>query len=628
MKTTFDYFKYLFLCIVVCAFTACSDDDDEGNSSAVIEIADQYKTITCTGADNDAIEITFTAKNDWTALPSHSWIDLSKRSGSAGDQTIIVSIDDNEEFKTRIGTITLKDKVSGKTVDITVTQGEKNSYFTFTSVKGESKENGILIINNEQQMITDTVNIASNYEYSVAVDVNWLSYKKVNTNADGSAKYVFYADPAKLYEAAGYKEQTATVSFEYQAATRVPATKKYQVKFAGVTPQIVFYTSSESTSAAELVDDLGDGIYKATINVKSNIAFSINNSSDYSTYEINGDGNKSKDYFQTETSINIMLKDGKLDTEDLNNGKVEFVSEHDATMVIGSLPVVVKGVGDDYIYIDETSFIEAGKDQMTNTYMFPAEGNAEGMPFKVRASHLDDVIFYMALMEAPMGYPSIVIAKNMQNVWPQFGGIEAATPLNRSAVETGNYIVWNSPRNEMESMGGGDPSANRFIALFAVSKNKYPDFDSMFDFPVDDPDNYLDATLKPELEGSYIVLGQKGMEKHYNFYSEQLPTNGTVIEVPAEGGSITIDYEVETDMISMYNNVEWFDESDPYDWKGDGMWEEKNLSVKYTAGLPQMVITVTEATQTREFNCGIAAYVEGRNNDYMLRTFTIKQVVK
>lgn len=62
MKTTFDYFKYLFLCIVVCAFTACSDDDDEGNSSAVIEIADQYKTITCTGADNDAIEITFTAK--------------------------------------------------------------------------------------------------------------------------------------------------------------------------------------------------------------------------------------------------------------------------------------------------------------------------------------------------------------------------------------------------------------------------------------------------------------------------------------------------------------------------------------------------------------------------------------
>lgn len=628
MKTTFDYFKYLFLCIVVCAFTACSDDDDEGNSSAVIEIADQYKTITCTGADNDAIEITFTAKNDWTALPSHSWIDLSKRSGSAGDQTIIVSIDDNEEFKTRIGTITLKDKVSGKTVDITVTQGEKNSYFTFTSVKGESKENGILIINNEQQMITDTVNIASNYEYSVAVDVNWLSYKKVNTNADGSAKYVFYADPAKLYEAAGYKEQTATVSFEYQAATRVPATKKYQVKFAGVTPQIVFYTSSESTSAAELVDDLGDGIYKATINVKSNIAFSINNSSDYSTYEINGDGNKSKDYFQTETSINIMLKDGKLDTEDLNNGKVEFVSEHDATMVIGSLPVVVKGVGDDYIYIDETSFIEAGKDQMTNTYMFPAEGNAEGMPFKVRASHLDDVIFYMALMEAPMGYPSIVIAKDMQNAWPQFGGIEAATPLCRSAVETGNYIVWNSPRNEMESMAGGDPSANRFIALFAVSKNKYPDFDSMFDFPVDDPDNYLDATLKPELEGSYIVLGQKGMEKHYNFYSEQLPTNGTVIEVPAEGGSITIDYEVETDMISMYNNVEWFDESDPYDWKGDGMWEEKNLSVKYTSGLPQMVITVTEATQTREFNCGIAAYVEGRDNDYMLRTFTIKQVVK
>lgn len=62
MKTTSSYFKYLFVCVLMCTFVACGDDDDNNNgSNATIELLSPAE-ITCTGADNDAITITFIAE--------------------------------------------------------------------------------------------------------------------------------------------------------------------------------------------------------------------------------------------------------------------------------------------------------------------------------------------------------------------------------------------------------------------------------------------------------------------------------------------------------------------------------------------------------------------------------------
>ena len=145
MKTILGFFQYLLIvCATVVSFAACSSDDDDNGSNATIDITSPVdKKITCTGKDNNDVSVSFTASNDWTAIPSHKWISLSKMTGSAGDNTIMVSVDDNDAYKTRIGTITIKDKVSGKSADITVTQGEKDGVLTFST---ESQTGASLVI--------------------------------------------------------------------------------------------------------------------------------------------------------------------------------------------------------------------------------------------------------------------------------------------------------------------------------------------------------------------------------------------------------------------------------------------------------------------------------------------------
>lgn len=633
MKTTFDYFKYLFLCIVVCAFTACSDDDDEGNSSAVIEIADQYKTITCTGADNDAIEITFTAKNDWTALPSHSWIDLSKRSGSAGDQTIIVSIDDNEEFKTRIGTITLKDKVSGKTVDIIVTQGEKNSYFTFTSVKGESKENGILIINNEQQMITDTVNIASNYEYSVAVDVNWLSYKKVNTNADGSAKYVFYADPAKLYEAAGYEEETATVSFEYQAATRVPATKTYQVKFAGITPKI------EADASPVVLEDNGEN-YMATVHIVSNMVWDMGNKLTFANSEYSGSGNKSKQYFEAETSITFTYNKAELQIEE-ETENLTFI-DAEKNVLNYSVNVIYPGVGEEYVYLDNTAF-NLGDNRMHTFEAFgePDPDNGPGMykdlslNFQVKAAHKDKIEFYLIKQQ----FAGAPIYKTLLDSWGDeastnmtgyqgWGFVEdLETNLTRTNVETVTKTLYVRSRGN-EWNGSSKEDEERYFAFLAVSSTKYPTFESLFD---------EDGNLKSELEGKYVFCSQKASSSVTDFECPDLKDK--TIQVGAQGETLTFQYfglDLNAEKWGAswtYGDIEVFDgklTSEPENW-GTGEMIKSSDFGEYdpVEGTGKITIIVAPNTTGKERTENFAIFAGMPEfNNAVFTYFTINQAAE
>lgn len=628
MKTTFDYFKYLFLCIVVCAFTACSDDDDEGNSNTVIEIADQYKTITCTGADNDAKEIIFTAKNDWTALPSHSWIDLSKRSGSAGDQTIIVSIDDNEEFKTRIGTITLKDKVSGKTVDITVTQGEKNSYFTFTSVKGESKENGILIINNEQQMITDTVNIASNYEYSVVVDVSWLSYKKVSTNADGSAKYVFYADPAKLYEATGYKEDIATVSFEYQAATRVPATKTYQVKFAGITPKI------EADASPVVLEDNGE-VYKATVHVTSNIVWTLGNDKlAFADIEYNGEGNNSMHYFETETSISITYNKTELQIEP-EEGKLTFVGS-DGKVLEYAVSVKYPGVGDDYVYLNEESFHLNG-DRMCIFNAFREASSPYDkitLDFQVKAAHPENLVFYVVRQnyQGANVYSTFLKGEyeestDMTDEYSGWGYVKDPTDeLTRANVTTVTKRLFINPRSSYEF--GSSEDEERYFAVFAVSSTKYPTFEDMFDD---------DGVLKEELMDKFINCSQKASSSVTDFECPDLKDK--TIQVGAQGETLTFQYfglDLNAEKWGAswtYGDIEVFDgklTSEPENW-GTGEMIKSSDFGEYDPVEGTGTITITVAPNTtgkeRTENFAIFAGMLEFNNA-VFAYFTINQAAE
>lgn len=521
MKTTSIYFKYLFVCVLMCAFVACGDDDDNNKgSNANIEVLfPEDLAITCTGANNDAVTVTFVAENDWTAIVSHNWIDLSKRTGSAGDQKIIVTVEDNDDFKTRIGTITIKDKISGKSVDIVVTQGEKGSNLTFST---EDQNGTILAIDNEKQEITAEVSVKSNYDYSIAISPDWLTYEDKGRNSDGSRKYIFHADPVKLYTAGGYGEQTAIVSFAYQAETRTPATKEYAVKFAGITPAITFYEDEESIAATTLSSD--EGTYRSVVKVTSNVAWKLNNSSDYSEATIISE-NISKNFFETQLSMNVEIKDGALDTDDLTGGKVE-VLDANTDKVLKSLPVIVEGVGTDYIYIDETNFIEAGKDQTTGVYMFAKEGGK--MNFKVQAANLEDVsLLLLRVVLSENNVPSVIRRVRVDtNGYDPEDYMMISSPWgqckpvikSRSAIQSGEFTIEMNARDiETETGMNGEMLAyeNRFFALFAVSTKKYadPDEGDIMGADLFDINEESGAwELRPELENSYIILGQNKEE--------------------------------------------------------------------------------------------------------------------
>lgn len=531
MKTTFGFLKYALLCVAMFAFAACSNDDDDADNggSGEIVIAEDLKTIACTGSDNDSKSITFTAKNDWTAIASHSWIDLSKRTGSAGDNTIIITIEDNDDFKTRIGTVTIKDKVSGKSIDIIITQGEKGSVFTITGTDGNPKsQGGTLIINNESQVITDTILVASNYDYTVKTDAVWLTYEKISDN--GSTKYVFHADPAKLYADTKYQEKTTKVSFEYLAATRAPATQTYDVKFAGITPSLV------ADASPVVLEDNGDG-YKATIHLTSNVKWDLGANLAFATARINGE-NKSKQYFETSASVTFTYNKDELQVEE-ESADFTFVDEANKVLDY-SLKVTYPGTGNDYVYLDLASF-NLGDNRMHTFEAFGAPGEYAGMyenvtvDFKVKAADKNKVAFYLVRQSfagAPLyaTYMDDYQEEQSTNIENKWGWVEDATPTTRTLVETiTKTLSIKSRGNELD--GTSVEGEERFFAFLAVSSEKYPKFADLFD---------ADGNLKPELDGTYVYCSQKAAATYRDFVCEGL--NNQTIQFAAAGETKTFDY--------------------------------------------------------------------------------------
>lgn len=624
MKTTLTYFKYLFVCVLMCAFAACGDDDDEskGSNTTIEVVSPADLAITCTGSDNDAVTVSFVAENDWTAIVSHNWIDLSKRTGSAGEQKIIVTVENNDDFKTRIGTITIKDKASGKSVDIVVTQGEKGSVLTFST---ENQNGTDLVINNEKQEITAEVNVKSNYDYSISISPDWLTYEKKGRNDDGSIKYVFHADPEKLHAAGGYNEQTAIVSFAYQAETRTPATKDYAVKFAGIIP-----TMTCDMIPVVLDDEFGDG-YGATIHITSNIKWALGNTPSFTevTYPVT---NSSVNFFEVNTSVKLTYNKADLQVEE-ENGTLTFVDAEGKAMDY-SLSVKYPGVGNDYVEIDNTAF----KMPDNQLYMFDAHG-AEEYPgyygdipinFQVKAANKDNLAFYIVRQNFG-GSPVYSTYMN------SFGDEESANMTGyqgwafiedsevdntRAVVETITKILFVKSRGN-EWNGSSIEDEDRYFALFAVSATKYPTFESLFD---------EEGELKPELDAKYINLGQKKKGGVEDFVCEDL-TGQTLTASPAEE-TFTFEYSgidlsSEDWGATWYHGVEIVDGvMDKGEYGAGDMINLKGTKMgPLVDGIGQITITVASNTTGKERSEKFAICA-GTLEDAVITYFTIKQAAK
>lgn len=654
MKTMKNYLWRLFaICAVVAVFSSCSNDDEEGGAASSIQLISDAE-ITCLAEQSDILKIDFSASGKWTAKASVGWIKLTKRSGEAGDNiTIPFTVDGNDLFKQRVGIITVKDPATGKGVDVTVIQGEKDAKIVFTGENADGT--GVkLAIDEENKQITATVKVTSNYDWSIETDNSWLTYTKESAG-NGSFNVTFYADPDKLYQAGGYGQQKGIANFTYISETRSPAVKAYEVNFEGITPKLTFIEKEDgiSTEFTEifLKDVYNEGVFKKSIIVSSNVKWKLGDKPSFAKvgYNVDSDeaetqNNNSVNFFTTETVVYFDLQEGKLDTTEKLSESQKFVDANSQEVLEDALKVTCEPVGEDYVFIDAKDF---PKDLNGNygVYMFEAS-HEDGWSnvtkkFSVRCGNHDNMYFFIARLNSVSAtlYDTYVDERGQErstnmtgvswqgkwgSVWP------VEEEYTRSAVDTKEYEISISPRNSSEGEMGSVAEKDRYFALFAICTD-YIEYEDLFD---------ENGELKEEYQNSYIILGQKAQQIEFTFESKKLPIDGTVLEFAAEGETIEIDYVTNADPnfngTQLFENVKVHTQGDPiatWDedfekvsgaWSGDCVFgSHKVISLKYEKGKILLTLKANETSKERIISAAFAIYMETQS--YLVRTFTIKQ---
>ena len=532
MKTTMIYFRQLLaLCVVLVAFAACGDDEktEGGGASSGIQLTSIDK-ITCL-ADESTIDINFTASGEWAASSSASWVKLGKLMGAAGEVTLTAKISENETFDIRPATITIKDKGTGQAATISVKQAAKGTILFFSSESQFGKAFDNAQVSDEKTEFVTSVNVSSNYDWTLTTDKDWLSYTKAEeANEDGSYTVTFYADFEKLYQAGGYEAQNAIAHFQYSSTTRTPATVDYQLDFLGITPSLTF----DVDKAVFLDEDL-DGEYAALVTVYSNIAWDFDAIPDFvESTEVLGNNNSAK-FLPTESRVKIVFRNSALDTDELT-GNITFKDVTTDKALEGmKLPVEFPGLGGKYVTFDRSNFIDNDPSDMYPYFMFDATGvwNENYTEFSTErkvdiiASDAWDIVIYTVEYD-----PDMDRVKTREIKWlEKYEDNEMAKNTRSNLVNT-NYILKAQDRGENMDM---EPQKDRFCAVFIVSYTEYPDVSSLFDG---------NNELREGLRDIALIVGQKGKKIDYSkFYCQGLDGDNVKIEVPAAGESFAYQYD-------------------------------------------------------------------------------------
>lgn len=532
MKTTMIYFRQLLaLCVVLVAFAACGDDEktEGGGVSSGIQLTSIDK-ITCL-ADESTIDINFTASGEWAASSSASWLKLGKLMGAAGEVILTAKISENETFDIRPATITIKDKGTGQAATISVKQAAKGTILFFSSESQFGKAFDNAQVSDEKTEFVTSVNVSSNYDWTLTTDKDWLSYTKAEeANDDGSYTVTFYADFEKLYQAGGYEAQNAIAHFLYSSSTRTPATVDYQLDFLGITPSLTF----DVDKAVFLDEDL-DGEYAALVTVYSNIAWDFDAKPDFvESIEVLGNNNSAK-FLPTESRVKIVFKNSALDTDELT-GNITFKDATTNKALDGiKLPVEFPGLGGKYVTFDRSNFIDNDPSDMYPYFMFDATGvwNEENQAFStqsivdITASDTYDIQIYTVDYD-----PEMDIVKKRKISWLEnYVDYEMVQKNTRSKLNRTTAVLKAQDRGENMDM---EPQKDRFCAVFIVSYTEYPEVSSLFDG---------NNKLREGLRDIALIVGQKGKKIDYNqFYCKDLDGDNVRIEVPAAGESYTYPY--------------------------------------------------------------------------------------
>ncbi len=255
--------------------TSCSetsDDIDDDPATGGDELADLITidqltfTLTADSFLTDSenyIEITGESDAAWSASSSATWLDLSAKSGEAGDIEIIVSPNGtNDTASDRSATITFSADGSNS-VEVTITQ--EKAADVETEVSFEIGETDIDAAGGD---ISAT--ITSNVSWTAASDKDWVSVK-----SSGSASSDAVSLEIEVSENLTTDTRSATVTVTYDGEIEEIDINQA----AAAASMVVTKTDTDFT-------DMSGGGASATFTVLSNVAWTATPSNDWVTLDV------------------------------------------------------------------------------------------------------------------------------------------------------------------------------------------------------------------------------------------------------------------------------------------------------------------------------------------------------
>ena len=631
MKTTFFYLKAMFAaCLTLAIFAACSDDDDKSSLSSKIELSSNESEAVLAKPAEDATAITFdikfTATGEWKAKTSHGWLSLDKKRGTAGEHTILVTVKENKEVVNREAKITIVGSNNAEPVVVTVVQHGIDAELVFNTPDGDGNDDNSmeLKINNEAGSIAGNVEVVSNYDWTVEIAEEWLSYEITEAGDNGVSKNIsFYADPKKL---SSFSEE-ASVSFTYKSATKAtPVVVSYKVK-VNIVPTVTFTVNDEEISEFSLERDIDDN-FKKIVTVTSNFKGIFSDLPEWLVIEnITGESITDQegiapfgeaDFFTSEQTLIFSLKDEYLDTEKYEPASLKITGSKTGEIEFTPLTVKFNGAGNDYISVNAEGFGQQNTENGYYTFEAKGETSYDFGPgvcksFSVKAG--STIKWYLAKMEndRPTNININWEDENSDEWW----AMVQPKPSTRSKIESQEYNLILKNRNTTDEWIPNAVSKKRYMALFVVP-NTVETFADLFN---------EDGELLPEYEDKFIKVEQKGLKKNYEFVVKGLSLGGTIYElqdgkiiVPATGGEFQVvleanNIDAETDGLGFYYRITG--EPNQEGWDGIASYDPNAPDSFVTAtikgnedGSVSSTLTITEnesQSSRTESSCGFVA---------------------
>lgn len=525
-------------------FTACSEEEGVVDAKDLVLSKEELLFFAEPG---EYQEVTFTANADWKATSEQGWILIDTPVGKKGESTVSISVKENTEKVARQGSVIISEPSTGKMASFKVKQEAQGVKFIV------SPENGEFVIDDENQIISQKINVKANFDYDIRiVDTEWVTY---SVGEDG--EIVFNADIMQPLPT-----EPKDVKIEFVPTEEGAETKSVTIKWNGYTPYVKFYreiqpeagSQSQEVTYEEITGNVEfDKMGSNTVTyVESNVPWTFSKEGvDFTSlisYNGSKDMTKAKELpyaVKTKAALFVNYDKAKLTNEDEALTLSFSFGEETKTLTFSK-----KGYN---IYFDESQFrtlIDINDESPNQVPTFPAvpsiisgdsevvtfeetaqeEPNGLSLEFKVLAAYpIEPIIFkkqewgYQPLNNNNLGINGVM--------WEEIE--EESKPYNNVLTE----YTYKITVDDRSKQGKGGDKLN-FKLYFA----KYIDEVLLF-MQYFEPSGW---TIKPEKVND-ITTGMDFAQKEYytlfEYSSKDITVDGKNYSVPSEGKTLELKYK-------------------------------------------------------------------------------------